>query len=166
MDTNELLDETVNAAIKVCSGFNDVALASDRRETLSYGLAALRATRRTLADAEKAFEQAIADSTDDLTFDVEHLGRVSVKKNKRRTKWQHDAIVREFAKAYSSNVAVPPDTIVEVLDQYRECVSTGAAKKPFVEFTGRDLDEFCKEEDAGIAIRIDEPEGAPRLDGF
>lgn len=166
MDTNEKLDQTVGLAIETCAGFQEVQIESDQRTTLSYALAAVRATRRTLADIERDLEQSIADSSDDVKFDVDQLGRVQILKNKRRVKWEKDAVVKEFALAYSKMTSVPPDSVVDVIDHFRDCVSMGAAKKPFEEFTGRELGEFCEEHDNGISVRIDEAESSPRLDGF
>jgi len=166
MDTNEKLHQTVGLATETCTGFQEVQVESDQRTTLAYALAAVRATRRTLADIEKDLEKSIVAASDDMKFDVDQLGRVQILGNTKRTKWDKDAVVHEFARAYSKITSIPPDSVIDVIDQFRDCVSIGGAKKPFEEFTGHELGEFCQEKDNGKSVRIDEPESSPRLDGF
>lgn len=167
MTYEEMVDQALQDFGRGSGALREIAEGSDRRTTLVYALDVIRAARRTLSDIERETEEAIAAASDDRQFDVEEVGRVEIRRSTQRVRWDHEGIVKAFAAAYSDQTSVPPDSIMDVIDTFRDCVSTGAAKKKFVEFTGHDLDEFSEVKQDRLSVKVVSPDPIPRrLEGF
>lgn len=163
-----LLDQAQNDAGRAAHDLQEFVTLCDERDKLAFALDLMRQIKRTIGDIERDCENQIAQCSDDNQFDVEQLGHVQIRRSKRRTKWDHEGLYKAVAKSYiyKSEREMSPTEAVELLETYRECVSTGAGKNAFADYTGHDLDEYCKEEPGSISVQITTPESAPRIEGF
>lgn len=164
------LEATLSEANDLCDLYAGVIGGSDRPSTLAFCLDQIRATKRTLSDLERECEAAIANASDEKMFDVDSLGRVEIHRRLKRSKWDHEGVAAAVARTITKdpNLAIGDGSIRvrDIIEQYRECVSTGAAKVAFEDFTGHERDEFCEVEDGGVSVRIAKPDNTARIEDY
>jgi len=143
------------------------AIDSDEPATLAFALELVREVKRSLGDQERALVQAVADCSDERQFEVPDLGVVQIRFGMKRTGWQKDDVAREFVRAFGARYDLTDDVltlVTKALEDFRDVVSVSGAKKPFVAYTGRELDEFCEEEPQGVSVQITTPGPPARIE--
>lgn len=162
---HDTLQDTL-AAGETIAGHYRTLTEGDDPDTLARTLTQIRQVRRTLADLERACERQLADCAPQRTFDIDGLGRIEIRRQLRRTGWDHDGLVTAVAKATAGQYGFDIGEIGDTLRVYRRCVSTGPAKTAFETLTGHSRDEFCEVEPNGVSVTVTETQSAPRLEGF
>jgi hypothetical protein len=140
------------------------AIDTDNPEHLAFALDLTRRVKRSVGDVERQLERAVAETADEPRFEVAMLGSVQVRRRVRRTEWDRPGLDRAAAVAIADKENLDEQIVHDVIADYRELFSVGAAKTAFAKATGYDLDEFCVEEAQAPSVTITTPDSAPRID--
>ena len=160
--TLERIDRAQAAAAQTVDELE--AIDTDDREHLAFALDLARRIKRSVGDMERQLERAVAEASPDPRFEVAQLGSIQVRRRTRRTAWDHEGLDRAAAVAIADKENVEESIVHDVIADYRQLMSVGAAKTAFGKATGYDLDEFCTVTPDGISVQITTPESAPRID--
>lgn len=160
--TLERIDRAQAAAAEAVDELE--AIDSDNPEHLAFALDLARRIKRSIGDVERDLERAVAETSNEPRFEVAMLGSIQVRRRTRRTEWDHPALDRAAAVAIADKENVEEGIVHDVIADYRQLFSVGAAKTAFAKVTGYDLDEFCKEEPQAPSVTITTPDSAPRID--
>lgn len=134
-------------------------------DTYAIILAAIRDCRADLAALAKQVEGELLVASGEKRFVVEGLGEFEIRKNIKRTGWQHDDLLTVLLARIADEPGVwcdietgeknPPVEIGRRITQrLRECVSFGNGKVTGLRAIGLQPDEFCKEEPDGYSVKL------------
>lgn len=156
--TETLLTQTINQ-------LRADADACDDRDALVRLLVDIRTMRAELAGLAKDVERDLLAHAGEKRFTVENVGEVVIRKQTRRTGWQHDRLLpaliarimdeRETLYDPETGELLPYTQIGHNLtNRLRACVSFGAGKVTGLKEIGLDAEEFCTVTPDGYGVEI------------
>lgn len=134
-------------------------------DVLAHVLVTIRDLRGRLAELAADVEQSLARKMPDKILDVPDVGRFERKVSRRRSQWDHDALVA----AVIARIVDDPDVWVNaetgelhplaeratrIAARLRDCISFGAGKVTGLRALGLQPDEYCQEDGAKVSILL------------